>query len=130
MKIIPFFFLLVTLCNCHGRLKESRPIHSPSGRYSIIASVYKSSHSEENYGIVLITLYSREGIKLRELNTHASDFSKWAVGWDTFNDTLILNSSDIGILAWKIEQNNFEGVFVSEAIKNRAAEIFTTKWPY
>ncbi|MFM9984180.1 MAG: hypothetical protein ACKVOK_03060 [Flavobacteriales bacterium] len=127
MKITPFLFLVVILYNCQGRVKESSPIQSPSGKYSIIACVNQPSTSEENFAIVLIKLYSREGIKLSELNTQASDFSKWAVGWDTFNDTLILNSRDIGVLAWKIEQNEFKEVFASEAIQNRAAEIFTTE---
>ena len=127
MKIAPFLFPVMILCNCQGRVKESSPIQSPSGKYSIIASVNQPSTSEENFEIVFIKLYSREGIKLSELNTRASDLSKWAVGWDAFNDTLILNSRDIGILAWKIEQNDFKEVFASEAIQNRAAEIFTAE---
>jgi hypothetical protein len=127
MKIIPFLFLFLILCNCQRRAREIRPIQSPSGNYSIVAVVNKSSKSEENYAIVSIELFSREGIKLSELNTHASDFSKWAVGWDAFNDTLILNSRDIGVKAWEIEQNEFKEVFASEAIQNRAAEIFTAE---
>lgn len=127
MRFVLFIILLILLCNCRGRMKETKSIHSPSGKYSIIASVNDPPTSDENFAIVLITLYSKEGIKLSELNTHASDFSKWAVGWDTFNDTLILNSRDIGVLAWHIKQNAFEEVFVSEAIQNRATDIFETK---
>lgn len=127
MKMIPLFFLAVILSNCRGRVKELGPIRSPSGNYSIIASVNQPSGAEENSAFVMIELYSQEGIKRSELNTHASDFSKWAVGWDAFHDTLILNSRDIGVFAWKIEQNDFVEVFVSEAIQKRATELFTAK---
>ncbi len=54
-----------------------------------------------NYHCVLLTLYNNSSKKkIDSVKTGATNDEKWAVGWYPGRDTIILNSSDIGVYAY------------------------------
>lgn len=63
------------------------------------------------------------------LQTGASDFQAWAVGWYPGKDTIILNCSDIGTYAYHLINNHqLDTVTVSKDIDSIGNIIFQKKY--
>jgi hypothetical protein len=76
-----------------------------------------------------LTLYDSSRNILDSIQTGASDYSKWAVGWYRDRDTLVLNSRDIGIYAYSVSKaNGLTGLKTTEDIKLQAELIFNQKY--
>ena len=70
------------------------PIPSPDG--SLVLHPALNEDRRVSYSVT-----DRAGTKIAQVDSHASDNWRWALGWNT-NDTIVLTSSDIGTSAWKI----------------------------
>jgi hypothetical protein len=126
-----FIFLLtifLSLTGCKVDNYQSEKIISPTGKYYLIASVNQTDKSKDDYADLTISLYSSDGQTLTKLNTNAGDFSKWAINWDRKQDTVIMNSSDIGIYAWRIENKELKPINLTGNLKSRADEIKKEKY--
>lgn len=118
---------LIILSSCTNDYSSDK-MGSPSGKYYIITTVNRTDKSKDNYTDVVISLYTVEGKLLTNLNTKAADSNKWAIGWDSKEDIIILNSSDIGTYSWRIENGEFIEIELTESIREQAEEILNTKY--
>ncbi len=66
--------------------------------------------------------------ELAEINTGAGDVQKWAVGWTSSGDTIILQSSDIGNKAWVIKNGKPIQINMSKDLNKRAEWIKSLKY--
>ena len=81
---------------CSGMEQPMEPI-SKDGRYSV--ETYKTEN-----GIIVLTI-KENGREIQSINTGASIYQKFAVGWFKEEAILVLYSSDIGVLAWSAKSN-------------------------
>lgn len=125
-NILIIFYIL--LFSCSSDKQQSEKITSPSKKYYLTTTVNSSDKSKDDYADVVIHLYNTSGQLKFSLNTKAGDFSKWAVGWDNKNDTMILFSSDIGTYAWKIEHDSLKTIDITDNIKEIAKDIKNKKY--
>jgi len=110
---------------------SSDRIISPSGKYYLITTVNRTDESKEDYAYVLLALFSKDGQLITNFNTRAGDANKWAIGWEMERDTIIMNSSDIGVYAWRIESREIIELReneITESIKKQAEEIKVNKY--
>lgn len=126
--IIITIFLFVNLTGCKVDNHQSQKIISPTGKYYLTASVNNADKSKNDYGVVTISLYNAKGQILTKLNTMAGDFNKWAINWDSKQDTVIMNSSDIGTYSWRIENNELKPIELTVNLIKRAEEIKKEKY--
>jgi hypothetical protein len=75
-----------------------KPIPSPDG-----ALLLKPYLDDE--GLVAYCVANRTGETIAKVETRASNHSRWVMGWNS-NDTVVLDSSDIGTYAWRIGDHN------------------------
>lgn len=113
MKYFILVTLFISLISCRDNRNESlyvgdkvpgEKITSSTKQYHLTTFVNDFDRSQPGYGDVVIHLHDSSGYTIDTINTGAGDFSKWAVGWHSQGDTVLLYSSDIGTLAWKIEE--------------------------
>ena len=128
LKTIVLFLLTICLNSCFSSDSKSEKIISPSGEYYFSTFVNRTDKSKKNYADVNVNLYDRNGKMLSQLYTKAGDFNKWAINWNSENDTLILNSSDIGNSAWKISKNSFVEIKLDKQLNLEAEKIFKEKY--
>jgi hypothetical protein len=100
---------LVALLNVCAQ-REHPPIQSPSGEYSIFATI-------EEVSLIKLHLTNKEGVELDTVYSGASDAMKWALGWMPSENVVVLQSSDIGTRAYDIVDNRL--VAKSEAFENK-----------
>ena len=122
------FLLALTSCFNIRRDEVSEYISSPSKKYLIQLHVNSTDRSKENYADVCVKLFDANQNFMSELNTHAGDANKWAIDWNTINDTLIMKSSDIGNYAWKISNGKFERIKMNSELNKKAESIFENKY--
>jgi hypothetical protein len=79
-------------------------------------------------GIVYLDLFDVRGQKLASERTNASTVSAWSVGWLPGTDTLILNSRDIGVLAWSCGSSGFMDIMPDSAVQQAAVKLHSTKY--
>lgn len=127
LLIISLLFFTFSCFNLR-RDEVSEFIESPSKKYSIQLSVNSTDRSKDNYADVVVKLFDENQNLLSELNTNASDFNKWAIDWNTDNDTLIMKSSDIGNYSWKISEGKFEKINMNPELNKKAEIIFKKKF--
>ncbi len=104
---------------------------SPSGKYYFISNVNRTDKSKDDYAYVVLSLFSADGQLITKFNTKVGDSNKWAVAWETKSDTIIMNSSDIGIFAWRIDNSEIQELRESEmteSLKKQAEEIIEIKY--
>ncbi len=92
MKLITKSLLisvLLTSCTVSDDFPE---VKNTRGDYSI------SGHADSE-GLLVITLKSQNNHSV-EINTRVSVYQKFAYGWLDTDSVIVVNSSDIGILAW------------------------------
>ncbi len=130
IKNLLIFFLYFLTLSCFNLRRDevSEFIESPSKKYFIQLSVNSTDRSKENYADVVVKLFDSKQLLLSELNTNAGDFNKWAIDWNTNNDTLIMKSSDIGNYAWKISEGKFEKIKMNSELNKNAENIFKKKY--
>lgn len=85
--------------NAPATTQPSSPLASPDGQHLVITWVDSSNPNPAKKGCVVFELKNSSGDTIHTVETGASDFSKWAIGW-TGNETIVLQSSDIGTQAW------------------------------
>ncbi len=103
-------------------------IKSPSKRYNIKIQVNDSKADRTKYKCLAVTLYDSGLHQIDTFQTGASDYSKWALRWMPDKDTLVLNSSDIGINAYRVNSNGkLEEVSLTKEIDQFADKIFKQK---
>lgn len=127
-KILILIFLPLSIIGCSVEDYESDLKKSPSERYWIKATVNKTDKNAEDYANVVIHIYDSEKNNIDSLDSKAGDFSKWAIGWTEFGDTIVIFSSDIGNKAWRITDNNLQQVSVNERLNQRANELKKDKY--
>jgi len=125
--LVALTLTLISL-NCRPNNYKGDKTESPSRKYYFITTVNRTDKSKQDYADLILNLYNSNGEFLSALNTNASDFSKWVVDWEKRNDTIILNSSDIGILAWRIENGKLQRIELNADLKNQAAELKQEKY--
>jgi hypothetical protein len=119
--------LLFILIGCM-KDEKTQTILSPTKLYSIVASVNRTDKSQDNYALVMIHLFDKNGKEISMVNTNSSDAMKWAVGWTVFGDTIVLYSSDIGNKAWRIDNLQTIKIDVTAELDKRAKELKDEKY--
>lgn len=121
---------LMILSSCMNN-HSSEKLISPSGKYYFITTVNRTDKSKKDYAYVVLSIFSSYDQLITKLNTKAGDANKWAIAWDTKMDTIIMNSSDIGIYAWGINNGEIRELRkdeMTESIKKQADEIKRNKY--
>jgi hypothetical protein len=109
--------------------KPPEILDSPSGFYKLKAEVNDDKSDPGKYKCVLLTLYDSAFHELSTLQTGASNYSKWAVGWHIEKDTVILPSIDIGTYAYRITTNKrLEAIPVTKTIDSLASNILDKRY--
>lgn len=120
--------LLVCLTGCRLLNYQSKPIESSTKNYVINAKVSRENNSDV-FAIVIIQVCDKRNKKIIDINTHAGDVNKWAIGWTTTGDTIVLYSSDIGNKAWTNNKNGWlEIENLSKGLDLRAEELYKSKY--
>lgn len=96
------------LSSCFSENYQEGPFKAPSNRYFVIAKVNQSNEKLDNYADVRLFLLDQQQQVIDSVNSGAGDFSRWAAGWMSNADTVVLFSSDIGTSAWRIKDGRFE----------------------
>jgi hypothetical protein len=124
--ILTFFALLIFGCSVADY--ESDLFKSPSENYWIKATVNKTVKNAEDYADVVIHVYDSKDAEIEKINSNAGDFSKWAIGWTEFGDTIVLFSSDIGNKAWSLIDHDLQQISVNKKLDKRATELKIKKY--
>ena len=120
-------FSLFVFCSCIR--PEKGAFVSPSKRYRLQFDINESHKDPLKYKCVVLRLYNSSGKLLDTFQTGVSDYSKWAIGWHPLNDTIIVNSKDIGCYAYKISNSKaLEKIHVTANLKELADSIFNKKY--
>jgi hypothetical protein len=101
---------------------------SPSGQYSLIVEL-GNRDNERDWTILMFKLTDKNRNEIDYVRTGASDAQKWAVTW--YNEGIIvLNSSDIGTLAWTVLQDGKMNKIwpVSEDMIKKGQEAYNKKY--
>ena len=78
---------------------------------------------------VRLKLYDNKGKLLNVLQSDASDYSKWAIGWTKSGDTILLNSHDVGTYAYKVSSSkSLINIKVTPELQKSADSIFNKKY--
>ncbi|MDH5475974.1 MAG: hypothetical protein OEX22_09815 [Cyclobacteriaceae bacterium] len=107
--------------------KETDPITSPTGRYSVKATVNRTDESTADYAYVIIHVFDGQ-TKLYDFNSRAGDFNKWALGWTKRGDTIVLQTSDIGDRAWTIDSEGPNAIEMTPELHGIANELKVLKY--
>ncbi len=92
------FMVVISSCAPH----TSDEVVLPAKHYILKCDINEDAKDKTKWKCVRFKLYNVKGELLSSLQTGASAYSKWAVAWHPVNDTIILNSRDIGNCAYSI----------------------------
>lgn len=121
--------LIVCVCSCLRTTMPPEFLPSPSGLYKLKVEINKSKADKTKYDCILLTLFDSSGRQMTQIQTGASDNMKWAVAWYPDKDTVIVNSRDIGIYAYKVENpDRLKAVPVDQDISLFADRILQMKY--
>ncbi len=98
-------FCAIFLGSCLNTGKPSETILSPSGNFGLKTEINNNKQDGSKYLCVKLLLLDNADKQLSGLQTGCSDVMKWAIGWHPVNDTIIMNSRDRGIYAWRIDKS-------------------------
>ena len=127
--IRPLLLCGLVLSGCGPLMKDHHgaPVISPSGKYTVFAKVNRTDQNRPDYAHVVIHLTDVTGKELQVYCSRAGDANKWALGWMPNEDIVILQSSDVGSMAFRIENDSLvEIVPISDEMSFRA-EILKAK---
>ncbi|MGV3539099.1 MAG: hypothetical protein ACO1OQ_04770 [Rufibacter sp.] len=125
---IIFILILLTLTGCFLLNTKEGPFLSPTKEYNLEASV------DSKYNKVYLIVNDRNGEEIGKINSEASNFHKWAAGWMSHGDTVVLYSSDIGtrsysVLAGKVNEIElYIDTVQSGKILRRAENLYIEKY--
>lgn len=115
LKLILFFFLILAC----GKIEQPINPTSFDGKYRIENSV------SEN-GILLLHIISQTNEE-KIVNTNASIYQKFAVGWLNRENTIILYSADLGVFGWSAS-DNFTSKFQIDSLESFARSLYEQKY--
>ncbi|OZG72299.1 hypothetical protein BTA51_16295 [Hahella sp. CCB-MM4] len=114
LLLISFFLVSCTPSDEFPDLKSS------SGDYSI------SGYADSD-GLLVITVKQKNGDDSVEINTRASVYQRFAYGWLDTDSVIMVNSSDIGILAWDIT-THYQPTEITGDIQAYAKTLYAEKY--
>jgi hypothetical protein len=120
--------LMLCLTNCSRNNHVSNKVFSPSGKYYLITTVNRTDQSKADYADVIISVYNIDGKLKTKFSSNAGDANSWAIGWDAVNDTVVMFSSDIGIFAWRLENDEPVSIELTNPIESRAKQLKAEKY--
>jgi len=124
-----FILMLALFALASCRSVEHGDLVSPSGRYQLSFDINDNRNDGTKYKCVILKVYNTHGLLLSTFQTGASDYSKWAVGWHPINDTVILNSSDIGTYTYMITNAGvLKEIKITPDLSKLADSIFNQKY--
>lgn len=94
--------MLFLLLGCTER--RSHSVSSPDGTLTLITSINNSQEDPTKYLCVKFQIVDSTGRVLYEEQTGASNRMRWRIQWDG-NTRVVLDSSDIGTVAWEQQVN-------------------------
>ena len=100
-------------------------IKSPDGKFSVIAKVNRTDKNAEFYAEPIFEIYDSKKNLIAEIESDTGDFNRWKIGWSKSDNILIMNSSDIGIKAWKISNNGIEKIEITPELNTQAEKLLT-----
>ena len=118
----------ISLSACHFKDYKNPSISSPSGNFKISTIVNRTNKNSADYAIIIIRLSDKNNRKLADINTGAGDAQKWAVGWTSSGDTIVLQSSDIGNKAWIINNGKPVQINMTKQLNQRAEWLKSLKY--
>jgi hypothetical protein len=87
---------------------EPKPVYSPDGTRVIIPTLNFDKEDQDKYLLVHLKIQNTESEEiLFQVQTRASDRMRWSVDWID-NNTVILDSSDIGTYCWEENNNSWK----------------------
>ncbi|OCX50716.1 hypothetical protein BEL04_18425 [Mucilaginibacter sp. PPCGB 2223] len=117
----------MTIAGCEPRTVDELIL--PGKHYILKCHINEDTKDKKKWRCVRLKLYNIQGQLLTSLQTGASDYSKWAVAWHPVNDTIILNSQDIGIYAYSIvNRRELQSVKVDKELDSLAKVAFYKKY--
>ena len=108
MKNLNLLIFLFLMFSCSDYV-ESEKISS-TGKFSVIAKVNRTNKNAEFYAEPIFEIYNSDKEIIAKIASGAGDFNEWQVGWSDSGNYLLLNSSDIGIKVWEIDNNGFKEI--------------------
>jgi len=128
MKMFLFGFMAIVLMSCLHMYRPPEFLGSPSRLYKLTATINEDVNKSK-WECVVLTLYDSSYRKINTLQTGASNNMKWAADWYKGRDTIILNSKDIGVYAWRISnKKTLTLISVTNDIEVQANLIFERKY--
>ena len=99
------------------------PLASPSGQYAVFATVNRTARSSPDYAYVVIHLLDAEDSELQVYRSRAGDANRWALGWMPGSDVVVLQSSDVASMAFRIAGGALEEITPLDEHMRARAEI-------
>ena len=110
-----YICFLIVITSCFSVPYEEGPFISPSTNYTLIAKVGFTSPM-----VHLLVSNQKEQI-IDKVDTRASDVQKWAAGWMSHGDTIVLQSSNIGTHAYSMLTGKLQEIDIySDTVQARA----------
>ena len=123
LKIVCLIFLF----SCTHNANEV--FISPSKHFKLQYDVNQSQTDVTKYKCIRLKLYNEKEELLDTLQSDVSTYSKWAMAWHPENDTIILNSRDVGIYAYKIVgAKKLVNIKITPKLNLLADSIFNKKY--
>src|ERR1700748_1974008 len=126
-RVLCVLFFVMVISSCASN--TSNELVLPKKHYVLKCDINDDTKDKAKWKCVRFNLYNLKGQLLTTLQTGASDYSKWAVAWHPGNDTVILNSSDIGIYAYRIVNGKeLRSIKLDKELDSLAKEAFNKKY--
>jgi hypothetical protein len=121
-RFIKIAFLSAILFGC-----QPNPQPIGGNKYSYDKQLWLDFSLPQDSTIVVLHVYKKDGTKVIDLNTGASNTLKWAAGFSPSEKTVILYSSDIGNRAWA-EPNHWKEIKTTQEIDSIAEDFYKAKY--
>jgi hypothetical protein len=122
MKNLTLFLALFLIFGCSDYVESEKK--SLDGKFSVVAKVNRTDKNAECYAEPIFEIYNSKKQLITKIESGAGDFSRWEVGWSDMDNYLLLNSSDIGIKVWKVEDNEVTEVEPPPELYSQALYLF------
>ncbi len=116
--------LLITGCSARP---IAPPLISPSGAFAVTTEISGAEAGPSDRYCVRLKVRETKTGRVMTFQTGASDVQKWAIAWSP-SDSLVLYSSDIGILAYDIKNGQIVERSPDDAERKVAREAYRRKY--